>query len=112
MNIDQLEKEALHLSEDQRAKLAQKLLISLDEPNEDENAKEWLEAARQRAKDIDNGLVQPVSAEEVRRKALSILRCFIFFIRQQKQNTWNPLHFMNPSRQVWEHHSSQSLNPK
>ena len=73
MNIEQLESEILDLPEEERARLAQKLLLSLDTPSEDEIAKDWLELARQRAAELDQGLVEPVSAEEVRRKAESLL---------------------------------------
>lgn len=74
MNLAEIEKEALHLSENERANLAQKLLISLDSPSETEIEREWLAVAQQRARDLDEGKVQPVSAEEVRRKAMSLLR--------------------------------------
>lgn len=39
-----------------------------------EIADDWLSEAQQRAKDIDKGLVLPISAEEVRRKAQALLR--------------------------------------
>lgn len=74
MNLAEIEKEALHLSESERANLAQKLLISLDSPSETEIEREWLAVAQQRARDLDEGKIQPVSAEEVRRKAMSLLR--------------------------------------
>jgi len=74
MILKQIESEALHLSEDERAELAQKLLLSLDSPSESEIADDWLLEASQRAKDIDNGTVQPIPAEEVRLKAQALLR--------------------------------------
>jgi putative addiction module component (TIGR02574 family) len=74
MNIKQIESEALHLTEEERAKLAQKLLISLDTPTENEIAEDWLLEAKRRAKDLDDGIVQPISASEVRRKAQAMLR--------------------------------------
>jgi hypothetical protein len=38
MNLHEIEREALHLSEEERAELAQKLLLSLDTPTEAEIA--------------------------------------------------------------------------
>lgn len=74
MNPKRIEEEALHLSEEERAKLAQKLLLSLDTPSETEIAQDWLIEANRRARELDEGLVQPISAEEVRRKAQALLR--------------------------------------
>ncbi|MCU7835369.1 MAG: addiction module protein [gamma proteobacterium symbiont of Taylorina sp.] len=74
MILKQIEAEALHLPENERAELAQKLLLSLDSPSEEEISDDWLFEASRRAKDIDNGLVQPISAEEVRLKAQALLR--------------------------------------
>lgn len=74
MNAKQIEVEALHLSIDERAALAQKLLLSLDTPAPDEVLGEWLVEARRRAQELDDGTVQAVPAEEVRRKARALLR--------------------------------------
>jgi putative addiction module component (TIGR02574 family) len=74
MNLLEIEREALHLSEEERAELAQKLLLSLDSPSENEISEAWLAEADRRARELDKGLVQPVPAEEVRRKAMSLLR--------------------------------------
>lgn len=74
MNSKRIEEEALHLPEEERAKLAQKLLLSLDAPSEAEIAEDWLIEAQRRARELDEGLVQAISAEEVRRKAQALLR--------------------------------------
>ncbi len=74
MNLKQIEDEALHLSEEERAELAQKLLLSLEVPTQGEIEEAWLVEARRRAKELDDGTVQPVSAEEVRKKAQALLR--------------------------------------
>ena len=74
MNLKQLESEALHLSETERAELAQKLILSLDADNEQDMDQEWLLEAHHRAKELDEGSVQPISAEEVRKKAQALLR--------------------------------------
>ena len=74
MSLEQIEDEALQLSEGDRAKLAQKLLLSLDVLSESEIEYDWLIEAQRRARELDAGTVQPISAEEVRRKALALLR--------------------------------------
>ena len=74
MNLYEIEREAMHLTQDERGKLVQKLLLSLESSSEGEIASDWLTEASRRARDLDEGLVQPVPAEEVRRKALALLR--------------------------------------
>ncbi|MEW6353359.1 MAG: addiction module protein [Pseudomonadota bacterium] len=74
MKLKQIEAEALHLSEDERAELAQKLLLSLNAPSESQIAEEWLAEAKRRAHELEEGIVQPISAEEVRRKVQALLR--------------------------------------
>ncbi len=74
MKLKEIEDEALHLSEEERAELAQKLLLSLDTPSEGEIAEDWLIEAHRRAREMDEGVVQPIPAEEVRRKAQALLR--------------------------------------
>ena len=74
MNLKEIEEEVLHLSENERAELAQKLLISLDSPSEDEISADWLIAAQRRARELDEDIVQPIPSEEVRRKAQALLR--------------------------------------
>jgi putative addiction module component (TIGR02574 family) len=73
MKLNQIEAEALNLSGEERAELAQKLLLSLDTPSEEEIAEDWLMEAQRRARELDEGIVQPVPAEEVRRKAQALL---------------------------------------
>jgi len=74
VNLEEIEKKILDLSENERAMLAQKLLISLDSLTESQVEQEWFAIARQRAKDLDEGKVQPISADEVRRKAMNLLK--------------------------------------
>lgn len=74
MKLKQIEDNALHLPEEERAELAQKLLLSLDVPSEGEMAEDWLVEAQRRARELDEGIVQPVSADEVRHKAQALLR--------------------------------------
>lgn len=74
MKLKQIEDDILHLSEEERAELAQKLLPSLDSSSEREIAEDWLVEAQRRARELDEGIVEPVPAEEVRRKAQALLR--------------------------------------
>jgi putative addiction module component (TIGR02574 family) len=74
MNTDTLEETVLHLPLQQRAELAHKLLLSLEDQNEGEIAEAWRVEALRRAAEIDSGLADTVSAEEVRAAARALLR--------------------------------------
>lgn len=74
MKLGVIEKEALHLPVDDRAKLAQRLLESLDELSEEEAEKLWLVEAERRAREIDEGKVRLVSAETLERRVQARLR--------------------------------------
>lgn len=74
MNTETLEQTALHLPVRQRAELARKLLLSLEEQNEDEIAQAWHTEAARRAAEIDNGLADTVSADDARVAAQALLR--------------------------------------
>lgn len=74
MNSKTIEQDALRLPPNERAHLAQKLLLSLDALSENEIEEAWLNEAMDRAYELDEGIVQPVSANEVRRKAQKLLR--------------------------------------
>lgn len=74
MNTETLEDAVLHLPLQQRAELARKLLMSLDAQDESEIAEAWRVEALHRASDIDSGLVDTISAEEVSVAARALLR--------------------------------------
>jgi len=74
MDTQTIEREALQLPASDRADLAHKLLLSLDRLPEAELDQLWLDAAQHRAREIDEGLVELVPAEEVSRRARSLLR--------------------------------------
>jgi hypothetical protein len=74
MDIESLEREALNLPPEQRARLAQLLLASLEEVREAELERIWFAEARQRAEQIDSSAVQLIPSEEVEQKARSLLR--------------------------------------
>lgn len=74
MNTETLEGSALHLPLKQRAELAHKLLLSLEEQNEGEIAEAWRVEALRRSAEIDGGLNDTVSAEEAGVAARALLR--------------------------------------
>jgi len=74
MDIEVLEREALKLPPDERARLARELLNSLDDMPEAEIDRLWLEEAGRRATQIDTGEVELIAGEEVDLKAQALLR--------------------------------------
>ena len=92
MDPGTIEHEALGLPPEDQAKLAQKLLLSLDSLSEDESNQVWLVEADRRARELDRGDVQPIAAEEVRKKARNLLRLSISFTRRLKESTLKPSH--------------------
>jgi putative addiction module component (TIGR02574 family) len=74
MNTETLEQAVLHLPMQQRAELAHKLLLSLEEQDEGEIAEAWRVEAVRRAAELDSGQTDTVSAEEVRAAARALLR--------------------------------------
>jgi len=69
MSIDELETEALRLDPKSRARLAEKLLASLDELSEAENTALWAEEAERRNTAWDSAADSGQDAEEVFREA-------------------------------------------
>ena len=92
MDPGTIEQEALGLPPEDQAKLAQKLLLSLDSLSEDESDQVWPVEADRRARELDRGDVQPIAAEEVRKKARNLLRLSISFTRRLKESTLKPSH--------------------
>ena len=74
MNTETIEETVLHLPMQQRAELAHKLLLSLEEESEDEIAQAWHTEGIRRAAELDSGQADTVSAEEVRAAAQALLR--------------------------------------
>lgn len=68
MTVDQIELEALKLPAPQRARLAERLISSLD--HESEIEKEWLVEVRRRDAELDSGEVEGIPLED----ALSSVR--------------------------------------
>jgi putative addiction module component (TIGR02574 family) len=74
MDPKTIEREALGLTPANRAKLAHELLESLDTLSPEEIDELWLDEAERRLKELDDGRVQLVPAEEVYRKAQALLK--------------------------------------
>ncbi|WP_277811882.1 addiction module protein [Chromohalobacter canadensis] len=74
MDLQKIEDEALHLPKEERARLVQRLVLSLESPSEEELRSDWLLEARCRAEELDSGSVQRVSSDDVMRKARALIR--------------------------------------
>jgi putative addiction module component (TIGR02574 family) len=74
MNLVQIESEALELSVQDRAALAQRLLLSLDELSDQELEQLWADESVLRITDFDAGKTVSISGEEVAKKARALLR--------------------------------------
>lgn len=66
--LEQIRNQALALSESDRAELAHDLLKSLDGPADSDAANAWDAEIERRLKQIDEGIVQPMDREELRRR--------------------------------------------
>ena len=67
-DLGELALELLGLPAKSRAVLAQKLIESLEEEESPDAAKQWIEVAKRRAKELDDGTQPGIPAEEVFRQ--------------------------------------------
>jgi putative addiction module component (TIGR02574 family) len=74
MDITAIEREALKLSPEDRARLVRELLESLDNLSSQDLERLWLEEASLRAAQLDTGEATLVPGDEVDRKARALLR--------------------------------------
>ena len=74
MTFEDIERKALGLSPQQRARLAQELLDSIDRLPGSELETLWLDEAERRASEIDSGAAALVSGAAVARKARALVR--------------------------------------
>ena len=76
MTFEELEAKALKLSAEERDKLVQSLILSLDEDSEPdpEHERLWREEIERRCLEIDEGRAELIPAEEVFRSIRSGLR--------------------------------------
>jgi putative addiction module component (TIGR02574 family) len=75
MNPEQLEAEILKLGLESRAKLAERIILSLDAPSDEENLRLWVLEAERRLKDLRGGKAGEIPSEEVFRKARTAILC-------------------------------------
>jgi putative addiction module component (TIGR02574 family) len=75
MNTEQLEAEIMKLSLDARAKLAERIILSLDAPSDAENLELWIQEAERRLRDLREGKAKEVAAEDVFRRARAAILC-------------------------------------
>ena len=69
LNLEELETKVLNLSLEGRARLAEKLILSLDAPSEEENLHLWVVEAEKRLKTLREGKAKEIPAEEAFRRA-------------------------------------------
>lgn len=72
-NIEELTKETMALDIEDRAALAGRLILSLDEPTPSELERMWLEESERRLEAYRAGRTQGIPADDVFRRALSEL---------------------------------------
>ena len=70
-NYDEILSVALSLSPDERAMLADLLLVSLDSPNQKQIDEAWAEEIERRIREIDEGKVEMIDGELVMQKLRS-----------------------------------------
>ena len=73
-NLAEILKGAMSLDVHDRATLAERLLASLEELTEEEAERLWAEESQRRLEQYRAGRAKVVAAEEVRKKAESLLR--------------------------------------
>ncbi|MGZ5008750.1 MAG: addiction module protein [Methylobacter sp.] len=74
MNLAQLESEIFSLPIQDRALLAKRLLLSLEDISESEFDNLWGDVSAQRAAEFDAGSVQAIPGEEVAKKVRALIR--------------------------------------
>lgn len=72
--VRELESQALRLPRRERARLAQRLISSLDQEVDADVEKLWLQEAERRLGELKSGKVAGIPAQKVMRKARSALR--------------------------------------
>ena len=75
MDPEQLESEIMKLNIEGRAKLAERIILSLDAPSEEENLRLWVLEAERRLKELREGTPKEIPAEEVFRRARTAILC-------------------------------------
>jgi len=73
LKIKEVEEATMRLNLEERAQLAGKLLMSLEEPTESEVERLWLNEAERRLNEFREGKTRGIPAEEVFRRAIAEL---------------------------------------
>jgi putative addiction module component (TIGR02574 family) len=73
-NLAEILKSAMNLDVHDRATLAERLLASLEELTEEEAERLWAEESQRRLEQYRAGRAKAASAEEVHKKAATLLR--------------------------------------
>jgi putative addiction module component (TIGR02574 family) len=73
-NLNEMDATLLGLPTDERARLAQLLLLSLDEQLDDNVEEAWKAEAERRFREYKNGLVETIDGQEAMREARQALR--------------------------------------
>jgi len=74
MTIAELEEELVKLSDPEKKQLLRRLIADLDEGRDEDVKRAWLEEAQRRYKELKDGVVQAVPAEESIARARERLR--------------------------------------
>ena len=74
--LKEIEQELLHLPQAERARLAHRLIVSLDEdlPPDEGIEAAWLDEIKRRDAEIERGKVQTIPAEEAMRRVSEALK--------------------------------------
>ena len=74
IDFKEIEQSALKLDEKQRAKLAKRLLISLEESIDEDIEQAWIDEINRRKAQVESGEVETIPGEEVLEKARNLLK--------------------------------------
>jgi len=73
-DFKEIERSALKLDEKQRAELAKRLLISLEETIDEDIEKAWIEEVKRRKAQVESGEVKTIPGEKVLERARNLLK--------------------------------------
>lgn len=71
MNLEELAAEAMKLALEERARLASRLILSIEEPSESEVERLWLDEAERRLREFREGRVHGIPGDQVFRRAIA-----------------------------------------
>lgn len=74
MTLKELEKEVLKFPMDKRARMAEKLLLSLDAPSDEENMQLWVAEAEIRLEEMRSGKVPGIPFAKAMKKARDAIK--------------------------------------